>query len=121
VKDITDNRRRFLQRSINDFYRTGMTMGDLRTRLSREFGVVRSEMIAATETTRAIVEGERTYVNELRKQGVQVRNVVQTSSDERVCPKCSPKQGKDPDEVGYPPYHVSCRCWFTSIAEPIAA
>lgn len=116
VRDITDKRRRFLQRSIDDFYRTGMTMGDLRERLSREFGAVRADMIAATETTRAAVEGERAYVNELRKQGARLKNVVQNSADDRVCPICSPKQGKDPDEVGYPPYHIKCRCWFSSEA-----
>lgn len=119
VRDMTQNRRRFLQQSIADFNRTGMTLGDLKERLSREFGVVRAQSIAVSETTRAAVEGERAYTNSLRQRGVQLETQVETNADERVCPLCSPKQGQDPERVGYPPYHPGCRCWTTSKAIPL--
>jgi hypothetical protein len=119
VRGMTDNRRRFLQNSIADFNRTGMTMGDLRERLSREFGVVRAAAIAETETTRAASEGRRVVVRELEKNGVRFRKVIRTNEDSRVCPICGQKVGKNPDEVGYPPYHVKCRCWDEVEAVPL--
>lgn len=119
VSRLTDTRRRLLQQSVADFNRTGMSLGDLRSRLENEFGAVRAEMIAVTETTRAAAEANREYVGYLRRQGAQMRELVQTSNDERVCPICGPKQDQDPNEVGigYPPFHPRCRCW--TVAEAI--
>lgn len=115
VRDMTAKRRQFLQRSVSDFFRTGMTIGDLRARLEQDYGVVRAAMIAETETTRAAVEGSRGYIRELERQGVRFRHEVRVNADDRVCPICSPKEGKDPENVGYPPYHIRCRCWYESV------
>jgi hypothetical protein len=121
VRDMTTRRRRFLQSSIRQFYDTGMTIGDLKERLSREFGVVRAEAIAVTETTRAASEGQRQYIDELTRQGVKFERYITTNEDDRVCVICAPKNGKDPEEVGYPPFHVKCRCGWQANAVPLGA
>lgn len=111
VSGITQNRRIALQEAISSFYEKQWTLGELRAALNNEYGPVRAEMIAITETTRAAVEGDRAYVDELRKRGAKLGGKVQTNKDERVCRICGPKQDLDPLEVGFPPYHVGCRCW----------
>lgn len=110
VSGITDNRRTALQEAVASFYEKHWTIGDLRNSLSNEYGPVRADMIAITETTRAAVEGNRVYVNELRKRGAEMVGKILTSNDDLVCEICAPKNGKDPETEGYPPFHVKCRC-----------
>lgn len=117
VKGITDNRRTLLQGAISDFYDKGLTLGDLYNRLAPEFGVQRAMSIGITETTRAAVEAQRAFTDELRSQGIPMVDIVVTNNDERVCPICGPKHGKRTTDEGYPPYHVNCRCWFNSVPE----
>lgn len=119
VRGIVDNDKRFLQSAVDSFYRDKLSLGDLADKLARYklddkltryYGAVRAEMIAVTETTRAAVEADRLYVGELRKMGAQMRGIVETNQDEKVCIVCGPKHGKDVTEVGYPPFHPRCRC-----------
>ena len=110
VSNLTSNSRTTVQSAVGDFYDERLTIGGLQERLTRTFGAVRAESIAITETTRAAAEGERAYAMELEKQGASLRGRIITSNDDFVCSICSPKQGKDPENEGYPPYHPRCRC-----------
>ncbi len=75
------------------------------------FSPVRAERIAVTETTRAVVEGERAYVAELeRETGQRMIPIWMTANDERVCPICAPRNEKPIKDGVYPPGHVGCRC-----------
>lgn len=117
VRGITDNDRKYLQAAVESFYRDGLTLGDLTDKIARQYSPVRAEMIAITETTRAAVEGDRYYVQELGKLGAKMRGVVETNADERVCPVCGGKQGADVMTAGYPPYHPRCRCTVRYVNE----
>lgn len=115
IKEITDTSRRSVRDAVGDFFEDQLTMGELRGRLERIFGPVRAETIAATEVTRAAVEGERESVRELEKHGVEFVEIWQTENDEMVCPICGPRHGKKEGD-GWttedgPPAHPRCRCW----------
>ncbi len=119
VSGINNQRREFLRKTVADFYERGLTLGGLAERLAREFGPIRAEMIAVTETTRAASGAEQAYADELRKQGLELVLRWQTNNDDRVCPICGPRHAKlqgdgwsDP-----PPAHIRCRCWVN--AEPV--
>lgn len=116
VRGITNTQRSLLQSSISDFFSRNMTLRDLETRLSREFGTVRADMIAVTETTRAGVAGERAVIDELKKMGVNTVQVWRSVSDGRVCPICAPRDGKKQGDGWefFPPAHPRCRCFVTS-------
>lgn len=114
VRGINDTSRQYLQRTINDFFQTGMNMRALQERIARQFGTVRASRIAVTEVTRAAVEGERAIVAQLAQSGIQMAAVWQTSNDDIVCRICSPLNGlRQGDGWVYPPpAHVGCRCWI---------
>lgn len=118
VRGINDTSREALQKAVSDFYTHNLTMDDLRTRLTATFGPVRADLIAVTETTRAKVEGDRALTDELKKQGALLKGIIETSMDDRVCAICGPKQGKDPETEGYPPFHVYCRCYVNYTPAP---
>lgn len=101
-----------LQEKIAAFYEEQQTLRDLRRSLEPLFGLVRAEMIAATETTRAAVEGERRFVEELNREGVQLTPFHVTNRDDIVCPICRPRHKEEITmETEWPPLHVRCRCW----------
>lgn len=103
-----------LQTEIPNFYTEGMTLGQLEDRLSRWFSPQRAENIAVTETTRAATEAERAVADEIfRDSGIKLIPIFNTEDDERVCPICSPLDGKEITDGEYPPRHVGCRCWTT--------
>jgi len=92
-------------------YEEGLTIREISERLERMFSPVRAERIAVTETTRAVVEGERTYVAELeRETGQRMIPIWMTANDELVCPICAPKNEKPITNGDYPPAHPNCRC-----------
>jgi hypothetical protein len=73
------------------------------------FSPVRAERIAVTETTRAVVEGERAYVAELeRETGQRMVPIWMTANDELVCPICAPRNEKPITNGDYPPAHPNC-------------
>lgn len=111
VKGIQQTNRQALQQAVSDFYEQKWTLGDLEARLVGTYGPVRAEAIAVSETTRASVEGEKMFVDEIRRMGAEMEGIVQTNEDELVCPICGGNSGKNVNEVGYPPYHPRCRCW----------
>jgi len=115
IKEITETSRQAVGDAVGDFFEDQLTMGELTGRLERIFGPVRAEMIAATETTRAAVEGERETVSELEKMGIKFIEIWQTENDEMVCPICGPLHGKAEGDgwtkADGPPAHPQCRCW----------
>lgn len=79
------------------------------------FGPPRARRIAITETTRMAELAERSAMDVLRRGGVAVQRVWETSEDEKVCPICRPLHGlpshKWPSAFrNGPPGHVHCRC-----------
>ena len=104
---------KLLQKNVPGYFEEGLTSKELAVRLEPQFGAVRSEMIAVTETTRAAVEGERAYVQELVKEtGKEMIPIWLTANDEiaEQCPICWPKHGKPITDGQFPPAHPRCRC-----------
>ena len=115
VGGINNTSRAALQKLIPAFFEEGMTLAQLRDRLSSIYGPTRAELIASTETTRAASEGEQEVSKRLAEQGINMQPIWLTMEDEivRQCPVCWPKNNKKigveiPDE--YPPAHPRCRC-----------
>ena len=129
VKGITDTSRATLQKLIPQFFENQWTQGQLREALSPLFGVVRAEMIARTEVTRAAAQGEEETARLLAEQGIQMIPVWNTREDEIVCPICgkdglSQRKADGVNGEGRPywtldgveytmPAHPRCRCWET--------
>lgn len=102
---------KLLQKNVPGYFEEGLTSKELAARLEGQFGAVRSEMIAVTETTRAAVEGERAYVQELVKEtGKEMIPIWLTANDDRVCVICGPKNEKPITDGQFPPAHPRCRC-----------
>lgn len=102
---------KLLQKNVPGYFEEGLTSKELARRLEPQFGAVRSEMIAVTETTRAAVEGERAYVQELVKEtGREMVPIWLTANDDRVCVICGPKNEKPITDGQFPPAHPRCRC-----------
>ena len=121
VKGITENTKTALQEKIANFFKTDMTMGELRSGITPLFGSVRADMISITEVTRASVNGELAILNEIQKDDPSIRMIAvwQTSHDELVCAICRPRNGKKRGD-GWrddPPAHVRCRCWINHVFE----
>jgi SPP1 gp7 family putative phage head morphogenesis protein len=119
VSYINSNSRQFLAEALAEWVRTGGPMGDLVATLAPRFGIVRAEMIAVTESTRAYAEGSRL---EYRQMGIR-RVQWLTNRDDRVCPICLPLDNQiiDIDQgipgIGFPPAHVNCRCFIAPVVE----
>lgn len=125
VTQITDTQRKATQDWVARFYRDGLTLDDLKAGLAKPYGPVRAELIASTEVTRAAVQGEIGFLQELVASGIPVKRDWATSEDEDVCVICVPLGEHDP--VGFteyfihpisgtpydqPPAHPRCRCWL---------
>lgn len=110
IRKLEDTSRKRVQGAISRYYRDEQTIGELERSLTPTFGPVRAEMIAVTEVTRASVEGERGMVQELAKEGIEMRPFWETNNDELVCPICEPRNGKEITDGFYPPAHPRCRC-----------
>lgn len=97
---------------VAEGYEQGLTIAEMRDRLTYLYSPVRAEMIAVTETTRAVVEGERAYVDQLeRETGQRMIPIWMTANDERVCPICAPRNEKPIlNSSDFPPAHPRCRC-----------
>ena len=121
VRGITDSTRTALQQQIAGFFEDKRTLGDLYESIGQLFGPVRAEMIAVTETTRAAVQGELAFADELGKLGLHTTQIWQTNNDDLVCPICGPlnqmRRGDGWNDP--PPAHPRCRCWTST--EVIAA
>lgn len=97
--------------AVAEGYEQGLTIDEISARLERLYSPVRAEMLAVTETTRAVVEGERAYVEELAKEtGQAMVPIWMTANDELVCDICGPRNEKPITNGDYPPAHPNCRC-----------
>jgi hypothetical protein len=93
------------------YFEEQWTVHDLAQRLERFYSPVRAEMIAVTETTRSVVEGEKAAVDRLADvTGRRMVPVWLTMNDERVCPICGPRHKQMITDGMYPPAHPRCRC-----------
>jgi SPP1 gp7 family putative phage head morphogenesis protein len=110
VTKLTDTSERTLQKLIPRFFEEQMTQGQLREALTPTFGMVRAEMIARTEVTRAASEAEKEMAKELEEQGIKMVPIWNTREDEIVCPICGPRNGLEIIDDEYPPIHPNCRC-----------
>lgn len=119
VHGITDTSRRVIQDALGDWVRDGGAMENLVNRLSPQFGQVRAEMIAVTESTNGYREGSRILY---RDAGVRKAQIL-TNRDDHVCPICRPYDGMivDIEEgvpgVGFPAFHIRCRCFIRPVIE----
>ena len=132
-----------IRNSIATFFETDMTLpelermlaedpqtaqlfyDDVKDRLGRTFGTNRARMIAITETTRSASQGQIIAGRGIEREGIEIAYIWFTSSDDRVCPICSPldrvaattiidgrPQWEHPrfGMTEEPPAHVNCRC-----------
>jgi hypothetical protein len=96
---------------IGQGYEEGLTIREISQRLQPLYSPVRAEMIAVTETTRAVVEGERAYVEQLeRETGQRMVPIWLTAEDDKTCPICKRRENKPITNNEFPPAHPRCRC-----------
>lgn len=110
------------------FTERGKTVGDLRRLIAPEVkdlqvrmrdgttrlltSAQRAKLIATTEVTRAAVEGEKPIIAQIEDAGIQMVAIWETQRDDKVCPICLPRQGKERGD-GWeddPPAHPGCYC-----------
>ncbi len=82
--------------------------------VAHAFNLARAEVIAATEVTRAAIQGERALVG---LYAIKALATWHTAHDERVCEICGPLDGTGVEVYGRvsvsgPPAHPNCRCWL---------
>lgn len=118
---LTQTNERQIRAQIAEWVQNNLTLQQLTESLTRTvFSEQRAEMIAVTEITRAYVEGNRLA---FQQSGVVDRAEIQTAHDERVCPVCGPRHGRQVDlaqgdpEIGFPPFHPRCRCWIIPVVD----
>lgn len=127
VRQINATTQKYLQTVVPDWINSGAPLDVLAETLAPMFGVVRAEMIAVTEVTRAYAEGN---IETWRESGVVSGKRWMTANDDLVCPICAPLDGMmvGLDENGFtteagglgldaPPAHVRCRCWLQPVVE----
>lgn len=122
VSGITATTRDRLQGAIGDWLEAGEAFPALQSRVTEIFNdPVRAEMIAVTETTRVIAEGNTQAWEAL---GVPERE-WRTAVDELVCPICGglhqkrAKVGEPfPGNIANPPAHPNCRCTIVPVIKP---
>jgi len=121
VRGITQTTRRAVSAAVATLASTpGMTIRDLRDMLATTFGAPRAQLIAVTETTRAIFEGGAEGAAAMPVQRIGIWTTIM---DDRVCPICAPLEGvretaskskqwisPDDGQVYRPPAHPNCRC-----------
>jgi hypothetical protein len=90
--------------------------------ISRE----RAQVIAVHESAQAYEAGNRTFVDGLADEGIEMEKLYQTSEDDKVSDLCRQNQANDESGVGSkwipldqphfsgvqsPPGHIRCRCY----------
>ncbi|HEX6293428.1 MAG TPA: phage portal protein [Herpetosiphonaceae bacterium] len=114
VGGMTGTTRDALIKAITTYRATsGMTRQQVAQLLAPYFGAAKADVIATTEITRANAQAAKVYNDYLKEQGLDYEFIWQTNNDERVCPKCAPKNGQVTDADTLPPGHPRCRCGVT--------
>lgn len=111
MQSLFNKRYTAINENVARYFEEGWSVTELAGRLRQWYSPVRAEMIAITEVTRAVVEGERAIVRRLeRESGDKMVEFWSTANDERVCPICFPRNNKEITDGIYPPAHPRCRC-----------
>ena len=122
VKGINSTTLAKLQKIISEGLQEGLSSEEIAEILEPIFGSLRAQSIAVTETTRASSEGQRSFIDELKKLGVFTITSWLTARDNRVDGKiCAPLDGVVRENGVYthprtgvvyrmPPAHTNCRC-----------
>jgi len=116
ISQINDTTRTQVQTLIGDWIQSGAPLPTLEAQLAPIFGSVRAQMIASTEVTRVFAEAnQQTWSS----TGFVSQMTYRTAVDDRVCPICSPLEGKEMQlhDNEAPPRHPRCRCWLTPILD----
>lgn len=139
LRQLGTTTERIVGQSVGRWITNGEPLESLIRDFEPAFGRRRSELISATEVTRAYAEGT---VAGYQASGVIKLLEWRAANDERVCPICGPLDGKIvgiegsffeklPDEqrnalsrrVGArfvrPPAHPGCRCWVVGAIEEV--
>lgn len=122
VDGITATTRARLSEALTGWLAAGEAFPDLRQRVAQIFDDPRrAELIAVTETTRAIAEGNTRAWEAAQVWGREWR----TARDELVCPVCGPLHQQRaqlgqafPGNIGNPPAHPNCRCIIVPVVAP---
>ena len=95
--------------NFTDWVASGKPLPDMVASLKSAYGD-KADMIAATETTRAFAEGNKTYWGSVGVEKIKWH----TAADELVCEECGPLDGQvfPIDEAPPCPAHPRCRCWL---------
>ena len=104
---------KLISKYINKFYSDNWAFEDVVSHISAiVFDENRARMIAITETTRASVQSQLSTVNILEAKYPSLHFVPFwiTANDEKVCPICSSRDGKEITDGEFPPIHVQCGC-----------
>jgi SPP1 gp7 family putative phage head morphogenesis protein len=115
IKSIMETTRAQVQQAISDWIQSGAPLPDLQATLTPIFGPMRAEMIAVTEVTRVYQEAN---VASWESTGFVDEVNYRTAKDDKVCPICSPLDGKTlpiKDTTDHPPKHVRCRCFTVPV------
>lgn len=117
IKDITETTRKQTQDAMVNWLQSGQSIDVLEQTLAGIFGESRAARIAATETTRAVAEGNMVA---WESTGFVESAEWMTAQDERVCPICAEREGSiigigDVDAAPPNSSHIGCRCWLQPI------
>lgn len=137
VRGITATTRDMLRVEIERYFRdnkidlktlAGRIMPNTQTLTDRLGRVIASEtradLIASTEVTRAVAQGEQALISEIKSANPKVKmiEIWLTSNDELVCTICGPRHGKQRGNgwTEPPPAHPRCRCLASATIAELA-
>lgn len=103
-----------LQGLLSDYYAGKIDFDTMTAMLESQFGPTRAAMIARTEVTRAFVQGQSIYNDELNSLGLDTDRQWHTT--DTPCPLCEPYDGVFESEGwddGEPPLHPNDQCFTT--------
>jgi SPP1 gp7 family putative phage head morphogenesis protein len=112
LKGVTDAMNQKITMELSDSILKGESISQMTKRITgvvEDVGIVRAQMIARTETMKAVNEGTKRRYQEI---GIEKMDWL-TALDERTCPICRKYDGKiTPSQTDgvFPPAHPNCRC-----------
>lgn len=113
---------------MNRILAQGMLDGSSPDKIAREMAdrvdsltLSRAQLIARTEVIRVHAEGQLDAFERLGVEQLGIKAEWSTAGDDRVCPQCSPLEGRTftiEDARGMIPLHPNCRCSWIPSNEP---
>lgn len=117
ITDITETTRKRIRNIVAEFGDLNESIDKIETAIGDED---RAEVIARTETMRAVHEGQRQLWDQAVDKGLLPEDYKRTwitTPDDRLCPVCEPLDGEVASAEGLyadifdgPPAHPNCRC-----------